>query len=512
VRWFDTPGAIATVTATFSNCGNEGVSKKLEELILSVKNQGWGLYTNSVNITYCTPQQVVIIMPHMYIQGTGIISEPYVPQQEVIYEWTLPAGWTSSSGQFTLVPTIIITPTSCAVSGVVKLKGIINDASLCPLGASSSIATVVLNATLPIVSVGVPAGFAGTTACNNDPVTFAATLSAATGCSSNNYKWTFPSGWNWRNPADNQLIPSPVTTATNTISLTPGGSPNDAGNMSAEVTLACGSKISSSPLAVSYIPPTVFGPDPLCTIGQFSVQNASGLSVSWASSNTNVLTINSSGLGSRVANSAGSVTISATLPCPSNVQPKTIWVGWPDPSNNSAVYEYFHLGDNPINLNMSAVYQFAMQSVQGASSYNWQIPVRVGWSFWIYGASGNPNFIQTGNVAGTYQLICKPGNVCGLAGARVLYVNLVSGGGGGGTPLLVASPNPANDKLTVKLSDTEDVEADVSLVNKSLEIVFQTIVKGKEVIIATQSIPDGTYFLRVVTGEKSTGYQVVIKH
>ena len=92
IKWNDTPGAKAKLKATFSNCGsgneanNGKVSNEFEELILSVKNQSWGSYGNSVNVDYCTKGQVLITMPRMFVQGTGGIGQP--AQTEVAY-----AGW-----------------------------------------------------------------------------------------------------------------------------------------------------------------------------------------------------------------------------------------------------------------------------------------------------------------------------------------------------------------------------------------------------------------------------------
>ena len=82
IKWNDTPGAKAKLKATFSNCGsgneanNGKVSNEFEELILSVKNQSWGSYGNSVNVDYCTKGQVLITMPRMFVQGTGGIGQP----------------------------------------------------------------------------------------------------------------------------------------------------------------------------------------------------------------------------------------------------------------------------------------------------------------------------------------------------------------------------------------------------------------------------------------------------
>lgn len=75
ISWDDTPGAMGTVTATFSNCGqnnvNEGKTASLSELILSVKDQAFDSFTSSVNIPYCSTSQINLSVPHMYVTDTG---------------------------------------------------------------------------------------------------------------------------------------------------------------------------------------------------------------------------------------------------------------------------------------------------------------------------------------------------------------------------------------------------------------------------------------------------------
>ena len=86
IKWNDTPCAIGTVTATFSDCGEDnegdnGVTVSRSELILSVKNQSWNSYGTSVNIDYCTKSQVTIAVPRMYVQGTGGIAQPPLTEE-----------------------------------------------------------------------------------------------------------------------------------------------------------------------------------------------------------------------------------------------------------------------------------------------------------------------------------------------------------------------------------------------------------------------------------------------
>jgi hypothetical protein len=81
VDWADTPNVTASLSVTFSGCTTSGDNSKTASwsaLILSIKDQAWGTYTNTVNIDYCTRARVNLFVPHMYVQGTGSIGQPEV--------------------------------------------------------------------------------------------------------------------------------------------------------------------------------------------------------------------------------------------------------------------------------------------------------------------------------------------------------------------------------------------------------------------------------------------------
>jgi hypothetical protein len=243
VKWSDTPGALGKVTATFSGCGNgnDGKTASLEELILSVKGQAWGSFTNLVNIDFCTPPQIFLTVPRMFVQGTGGIAQP--PLTEVVYAWTLPAGWkdigSGGTGAVnTLVNFINIVPIHCAFPGVVKVEGTINHK--CGSAGLSAAANISLNGVSPIVTAGPQQGYLGGTLCNTTPVTFFATTNFALGCISN-YQWTFTS-WTF------------VSQSGNSITLRPSGTAADQSIITAKVNFSCGSVISGS-FTPAFTPP-----------------------------------------------------------------------------------------------------------------------------------------------------------------------------------------------------------------------------------------------------------------
>ena len=273
IVWNDTPGATGIVTATFSNCatadaGNNGKTASFSELILSVKGQAWGAFSNLVNIDFCTPPQIFLTVPRMFVQGTGGIAQP--PLTEVVYAWTLPAGWkdigSGGTGAVnTLVNFINIVPIQCAIPGVVRVQGTINHK--CGSAGLSAAANISLNGVSPVVTAGPQQGYLGGTLCNTTPVTFFATTNFALGCISS-YQWTF-SSWTL------------VSQSGNSITLRPSGTATDQSIITAKVNFSCGSVISGS-FTPTFTPPVISGDDLVCTTKQYVLQNSSNASAMWA--------------------------------------------------------------------------------------------------------------------------------------------------------------------------------------------------------------------------------------
>ncbi|MBL7846032.1 MAG: hypothetical protein JNL40_01090 [Cyclobacteriaceae bacterium] len=307
VTWNDTPGATSTITVTFSGCTsgnpNEGVASSKSELILSVKNQAWDSYGSSINVDYCTKAQVLLMVPRMFVLGTGGIAQP--PLTEVAYAWTLPSGWkevgTNRTGFFgTPTNFITIIPIDCAKPGNVTVYGtLVGAGPFCNSAEKSATATISLNGANPIATVGPQSGYTGSSACNITPVTFYGTTNVALGCISS-YSWAYPQSW------------SLVSQSGNSITLRPSGTSADSNPIRVSINFTCGSSITSGNYIPPYTQPIIDGPNLICSSGTFTIQNSSSTSVTWTSLNTSVLTINSSGIASRLGSASGSVT---QLPC-----------------------------------------------------------------------------------------------------------------------------------------------------------------------------------------------------
>jgi hypothetical protein len=241
------------------------------------------------------------------------------------------------------------------VPGTIKVVGVITDR--CGSAAPSAEASIAINSLPPTTQVMPPAGFSGITACNVNPIVFTALSNFSAPCTQD-YTWTFPASWKFLDPNTNQLRSSPITTSGNTISLTPSGTQADASAIGVAVKYTCGTTLSGSSFTPPFVPPTIYGSTNICTAEQYTISNAPGIPVVWSTNVQNFVTINSSGLATRVASSNGAATIKATFPCNTTHPTKDVWVGLPDPGNNSVVYEQFNYGVNPINLNSGSVFKF----------------------------------------------------------------------------------------------------------------------------------------------------------
>ncbi len=513
VDWADTPNATASLSVTFSGCTSSSDNSKTgswSALILSVGNQNFDSYNNTINIDYCTTKSVTVTVPHMYVQGTGGIAQPALT--EVIYDWTIPTGWHSNVGSQTTINAITLYPNGCAVRGIVSVKGSIN--YQCGSAGESAAASITLNGTNPVVTLGVPQGYTGSKFCNTTPVTFTASLSPSSGCVSG-YVWNVPPSW------------SLVSQTGNTASIRPSGTSadNTSGPISVTVQFSCGTSITSGAYTPPYTAPTILGPPSVCSSGaSFSVSNAAGASVIWSSGNTSGLTVSSQANGTFTAISGfqGSVVITASLTCGANQTSinNTVYVGLPAANNNTLIYASGYRGANPVSLNASSTYRFICDQVSGATSFNWVLPK--GFSF--LSANGSiSEFINTSATTGSYTLFCAANNACGSSWTHSLGITLVSSGGGGGiaAPVrLSAYPNPATSTITVQvtdsistntLSNTLDQPYQLLMMDRSSNKVFSVQSADKILNISTDGLPSDIYYLRVLYKDAVLQRQIIIK-
>jgi hypothetical protein len=479
VVWNDTPGATGTVTATFTACGsgndNSGTSASLSELILSVKDQAWASYGNSINLDFCSKASIAIQVPRMFVQGTGGIAQPTLT--EVSYAWTLPSGWketgTGRTGFFGTAANIInIEPISCAIAGTVKVFGtLVGSGPFCNLSGQSATASIALISG-PVATVTPQSGYTGSTACSTDPVIFYANTSTSSECIGS-YDWTFPPSWSFVNQSGNS------------ITLRPTGTPSDSAPIKAKVNFVCGSSVVSSNYVPPFLPPTIIGPGVVCSTGSYSIQNGSAVTAVWSSTDPTRLTMNSStGEGTRLNNFTGPITVTAQLAnCPSiPVPPLNIWLGAPITevtiNNQPTAFSYYppEANDTPIYNSVCNGIETTTSTAFGGTSYlYWQRmaanPYNLGWTT---NANGQNVIFYFWNVNQTSQFRLTASNVCGSTIKDYYFKSIDCSGGGGGCYQYSVSPNPSSTTMSVVVPNSPPPCGSSPMAVQTSESVIQT--------------------------------------
>lgn len=518
VTWNDSPGVTATITVTFSGCAsgnpNEGVTRSKNELILSIKDQEWGPYGNSVNLDYCIKAQVNLSVSRMFVQGTGGVAQPTLT--EVIYGWTIPAGWqiagtTKTGFQKTTVHFISIEPIKCSIPGSVKVQGFINDASLCGSAGPSKIATISLNGSNPVATVSPQAGYSGASLCNTNPVTFYATTNGVFNCISS-YSWSYSTSW------------TKLSQTGNSITLRPSGSPSDASAISATINFSCGSSITNT-YTPTYPPNILTGPDILCATGLYSVTNSSGVPITWSSSNSSIATINALGEAERVGSAAGAVTITARACGGATTLTKNVKVGNYPPTGTSSVNSNCSGNSfNVLNTSLSAActantniyftYRITDPNYSNFVFTPVSVPSGATWSF----SGGNlymtvttpPSFgSRSATIALSATGPCGPYNLSFTSTAVNYYSSFFS-----------ISPNPSKENVTISM-DTEDLLNDNSqnlIYAIKITDLFGTSGKSFEyktgvnsINIPLQDFNPGLHILSVFDGKIWSSKQLIIQ-
>lgn len=276
----------------------------------------------------------------------------------------------------------------------------------------------------------------------------------------------------------------------------------------------------------------------ICSSANLVVQNLPpNTTISWTSDNPNGLSINGSGVATRVNNFNGRVTVTATIngACGSTSVSRAVNVGagiggtYSYGGNTYAITGSSSIGvsgnSNTINFNMTnpwdpnVTYQWTENSRNGNVSNN--LP-----------SVGNNGSITLGpnsgiNVTCTYVTPCGTGSVS---------FNCYNFGGGGFR--MAAYPNPVDQDLTVAAlkrdesdgaqtdfkdegiatdkpvedSDLIDIDALVRLMDKTGAILQEgKLLKGK-VKFKVNKLPDGIYYLHMEYNGKQIRKQISVQH
>lgn len=241
----------------------------------------------------------------------------------------------------------------------------------------------------------------------------------------------------------------------------------------------------------------VAGSNFLCTTSAYSVANLQpGTSVvSWSSSNASMLTINAAGTASRVGNTNGQVTITATLnnACGNFTRTKTVHVGKPIVSSINV--------DSDVCTGEG---QDIVANLTGATNASWAITSGNGFNATLMD-NGNGITYFNSYVQDCYGLQISVSNACGsVLDGTTVCVNSCFGG-------LVAYPNPAKDVVTLDFSNISDnelpdhiqvFEEKSAVVKRSIDVDVSSGSKQK-VQINTHDWPRGTYYFHVIKGSNA---------
>lgn len=238
------------------------------------------------------------------------------------------------------------------------------------------------------------------------------------------------------------------------------------------------------------------------------------------------------GSGSSYTSSSKTVSISspnsgsgsATISVNSNISGSSsisVWLGPPNANSSTLIFPSGQRGVNPVELATSTTYNFNCDLVQGATSYSWILPA---------GFSGGGPYssvsIRTARFEGFNTLYCQASNACGSNYTSSLGINLTVGGGGGGgggpQPRIAQSlneaevvsdysnqvfPSPA-DKL---INIVTNVPSRITLKSSDGSVIHD-LRASEKVILSTENIPAGIYFVGISTESGNQFVKVLVRH
>lgn len=481
VIWNNVAG-LGTLTVT-SLCDQGTLNVSESYAIKSLAGKNLQNARTLQTLPYCSTATIALAVDEMLLLNTGGatgISQQYADG----YEWSLPVGWSfsgSSTSNF-----INIYPNNGCQGGIVSVRAYVN----CVSGKKySNSASISVNRPMPSIIVTPPSGYAGPGCGSSQAVTFTVTpISCAA-----DYVWVFPSGW----------LQSPVYTASNSISVTPSGSPNDGGQIKVTVNLSCQSQLASIPYQLTYHLPSISVASKVCAGGtSVTLNNVShNTPVTWSVSSN--LKINSGQgtpnavVATLTSSTSGTATIDAIPNCPNTTVPtKSVWAGIPNAPGP------FIVDPSPMCL-----YQFSsgtINHVPGADSYNW-----IDYSPWIDVVGGSISGAIEALKAGGYNFYIQTSNVCGMS--ESLYSVYVQSTYECEGQQFLIYPNPASSSLIIESPATQ-LNAEGAIYNER-ELTKKFSIDKTRAEISLLDLPEGRFFVKIKgTNMKESTKQIVVKH
>jgi Secretion system C-terminal sorting domain/PKD-like domain len=353
------------------------------------------------------------------------------------------------------------------------------------------------------------------------------------------YEWTIGSGWllNNGNPAPSTLTTS--GTSGNTLTLIPNANPP--GNVSVVPILNNISydMLTSTVSLAPYNPTnTIVGGATACSSGQtYSISNLpSNVNVtSWSISNSSIASIsNSSGnQTSLTVNGYGLVTLTAVLTnsCGQVSPPitKDIYIGRPQPATKIF---------GPKTVNYGVLANYSVNTIAGATSYEWRLPYPYTTVFNINYWSNNWQLLQAtsttnaitsftgyGGNSGYVQVWGK--NTCGNGGAKYILVNFSTTGGGQQPKNTIKKnnidfgvnngvfsifPNPVRDEIHLHvLNQKNDSYYKIQIFDLKSVLVKEISLNNAIEIIDVRTLVKGMYILKYISKDKVRSQKIIIE-
>jgi len=308
----------------------------------------------------------------------------------ITYNWSLPAGWTQTSGG----TSNSITVTVGTGSGNISVTPI----NICGAGTTRSLAVT------PGSSPSQPSSISGpVNPCAGSSATYSVTNVPGV-----TYTWSFPSGWIQTGGGNSNSVTVLVGAGSGTITVTPSN--------------ACGngtpSQLSVSP--VSFVPnqPAGFSGNTSPCLGStetYSVTNVAGITFTWtfpggwtivSGQGTNSITVT-------VGASSGTITITPSNACGNGTAMTKVVSVLDIPAQPSAIS-----GNSTCCAGTSLTY--SVTNVPGLT-YTWSFP-----SDWTItsGQGSNSVVVTVGATSGNVQVV--PSNICGTGTAQSKALTVIT--------------------------------------------------------------------------------------
>jgi hypothetical protein len=284
----------------------------------------------------------------------------------------------------------------------------------------------------------------------------------------------------------------------------------------------------------------ITGSDYLCSSGGTYSVSAGADTITWSFSPSNAVQITSGQGTSTVTISINSgynntFTLTAYLTSgaakcnATNTITKTIWAGTPKIPISLT---------GPTTVNTGALVNYKSGTSQGAATYKWLLPYPFGVSNpidyfsqdWQMAPTTGVNLTAMtgyGQNAGLVQVMGE--NSCGCSGAKTLYVQHGSGGGGGipiandGSATIGNNinyfkvyPNPANKIIYVDLvSNKQQPDKNIRVYGELFDLfgnkMQNVFIKNNKAMLNVSRLVSGSYVLHIYVGKTVENHKIIVK-